>query len=74
MTQAADHEQLGGPEGGWWYNTRTNGVERGPQSLGIDRIGPFATEEEAKNALQTLRDRSAAWEDEEAEEAAERDR
>ncbi|WP_028245520.1 hypothetical protein [Pseudoclavibacter soli] len=54
----------------YWFNTRTHEVEDGPQSLATDRIGPFATEEEARNALEIVRRRSAEWA---AEEDAERD-
>lgn len=43
----------------FWFNTRTGEVEVGPQSLSVDRIGPFATRELAANALQSLRDRAA---------------
>ena len=31
----------------YWYNTRSGEVEEGPQSLSIDRLGPFATRAEA---------------------------
>ncbi len=34
-----------GTEPEYWYNERTGEVEDGPQSLAIDRIGPFATRE-----------------------------
>ncbi|MEB4616140.1 methionine aminopeptidase [Leucobacter sp. M11] len=63
---------MGGPEGGWWYNTRSGEVERGPQSLGLYRVGPFATEAEAANAPQTLRARSEAWAAEDEAEAEDR--
>jgi tyrosyl-tRNA synthetase len=35
----------------YWFNTKTNEVEIGKQSLSLDRLGPFSTFEEAKNAL-----------------------
>lgn len=41
----------------FWFNLRTRKVEVGPQSLSQDRIGPFKTETEARNALQTIADR-----------------
>lgn len=56
---------VGGPEDGWWFNQKTGEVERGQQSLASSRIGPFATEAEAQDALETLRQRSRAWADEE---------
>ena len=34
----------------YWYNTRSGEVEEGPQSLSIDRLGPFATRAEAERA------------------------
>ena len=50
----------------WWYNDRTGEVEEGPQSLGIERIGPFDTREEAERAPQIVADRSKAWAAEDA--------
>jgi len=53
----------------YWYNVKTGEVEDGPQSFAKDRIGPFATREEAANALATYEERNRAWdEEEEAEE------
>ena len=55
----------------YWYNTRTGRIERGPQSILSDRIGPFATEAEAARAPQVVEERAAAWAREEAEAEAE---
>ena len=52
----------------YWYNSRTGQVEFGPQSNAIERVGPFATEAEARRAPEILRERAEAWA---AEEAAE---
>ena len=52
----------------FWFNTKTMSVEVGKQALALYRIGPFASFEEAKNALQTLKSRSDAWREEESEE------
>ena len=60
MTADADHQ--------FWYNMRTGKVEQGPQSLSLDRVGPFATEVEAAHALEKLRENSAKWAEEDAEE------
>jgi hypothetical protein len=49
----------------YWYNVKTGEVEDGPQSMSIDRIGPFATREEAANALATYEERNRAWDEEE---------
>ncbi|GAA3585430.1 hypothetical protein GCM10022198_05920 [Klugiella xanthotipulae] len=53
MSENPDHQ--------FWYNVRTGQVEQGPQSLAMDRIGPFSTEEEAARALDILRARSEKW-------------
>jgi hypothetical protein len=45
----------------WWYNHKTGRVEEGPQSLGVDRDGPYATREDAENAVQIARDRAMLW-------------
>ena len=54
----------------WWYNDRTGEVEEGPQSLGIDRIGPFDTREEALRAPEIVAERSRAWAAEDAADEA----
>jgi len=50
-----------GTETEYWYNDRTGEVEVGPQSLAIDRIGPFKTREEAERALEIVAERAAEW-------------
>jgi len=50
----------------YWYNTRTNRVEYGAQSLGVDRLGPFETEEEARRAPEIVAERAREWAEEEA--------
>jgi len=52
----------------YWYNLKTGEVEHGPQSLGIDRAGPFDTAEEAANAPEIIRERSREWAEEDARE------
>lgn len=52
----------------FWFNTKTMSVEVGKQALALYRIGPFGSLEEAKNALQTLKSRSDAWNEEDNEE------
>lgn len=51
----------------WWYNTSTGEVEEGPQSIALERIGPFASSEEAARAPQIVADRAAQWAQEDAE-------
>ena len=49
------------PEKQWWYNHKTGEVEEGPQSLGSDRDGPYATREDAARAPEIARERSRQW-------------
>jgi hypothetical protein len=49
----------------YWFNTLTGEVEVGKQSAAIYRIGPFSTREGAARALQTLAERTKAWQSEE---------
>ena len=52
----------------WWFNTRTNAVEFGKLSAAPYRIGPFATENEAKNALSVIAERAKRWKESEQQE------
>ena len=56
------------PADTFWFNTRTGQVEYGPQSLSVDRIGPFATREEAARAEEIVAERARKWREEEAAE------
>jgi hypothetical protein len=60
MTEDSEHR--------FWYNMHTGEVEQGFQSPSINRVGPFATRDEAAHALDTLRANSAKWAAEDAEE------
>lgn len=51
----------------YWFNDKTGEVEFGPQSMGIDRVGPFKTAEEAAHAKETLAERARQWAAEEEE-------
>jgi hypothetical protein len=51
----------------FWYNMRTGAVEQGMQSPSKDRVGPFASHDEAAHALEKLRANSAKWAAEEAD-------
>lgn len=46
------------PNETFWFNTQTGQVEEGPQSLAIDRIGPFKTRQEAARALEIVEERA----------------
>ncbi|WP_053353106.1 MULTISPECIES: hypothetical protein [Leucobacter] len=54
------------PSETYWYNSRTGDIEEGPQSLSVDRIGPFATREEAARANEIVAERARAWREEES--------
>ncbi|KAM9862380.1 methionine aminopeptidase [Leucobacter sp. BZR 635] len=56
------------PEETYWFNTKTNEVEEGPQSLAVYRVGPFKTREEAARATQILAERAREWNEEDEEE------
>lgn len=45
----------------WWFNLRTQTVEQGPGDPNSERMGPYATELEAKTALDRARERTEAW-------------
>ncbi|MBP1325178.1 hypothetical protein JOF28_000410 [Leucobacter exalbidus] len=55
------------PQETYWFNTRTNQVERGPQSFGVDRIGPYKTPEEAAHGQEVINERARLWREEDAE-------
>lgn len=52
----------------WWYNRRTGQVEHGPQSIGGERDGPFASQEDAKRAPEIIAERARKWAEDEAAE------
>ncbi|MBL3686992.1 methionine aminopeptidase [Leucobacter zeae] len=56
------------PEHTYWFNTRTGEVEEGPQSLSVDRIGPFASRDEAARANEIVAERAKRWAEEDAAE------
>jgi hypothetical protein len=45
----------------WWYNHKTGEVEEGPQSLGSERDGPYASKEDAARAPQIAAERAKKW-------------
>jgi len=48
-------------EGQYWYNVSTGGIEKGPQSDWSRLLGPYATAEEARNAMAKVQARNDAW-------------
>jgi hypothetical protein len=59
----SEHEEK--PE--YWFNLKSLKVEVGRLSPSPNRVGPFATSQEAAEALQTIRFRSEAWRKAEAQ-------
>jgi hypothetical protein len=45
----------------WWYCLKHGTVEHGPGCPGKDRLGPFASQEEAARALEIVHDRNKEW-------------
>ena len=68
MTPANQQLSSDGTPLEWWFNTRTNSVEFGKLSAAPYRIGPFATENEAKNALAVIAERAKRWKESEQQE------
>lgn len=50
-----------GQDKAFWYNPSTGEVEEGRRSAWTDRMGPYATREEAAKALETAARRSESW-------------
>lgn len=65
---AKDDWGIEDPENTYWFNTRTGQVEEGPQSLAVDRLGPFHSREEASRANEIVAERARKWAEEDAAE------
>ncbi|MFI2608844.1 hypothetical protein [Kitasatospora sp. NPDC018619] len=57
-----DRKPTGKP-GEWFYCIRHNKVEEGPECPAKDRLGPYATPEEAARALRIADERNREWRD-----------
>ncbi|MFR9755767.1 hypothetical protein [Streptomyces sp. TR06-5] len=55
-------KKTAGRPGEWFYCLEHRKVEEGPQCPGRDRMGPYASPEEAAEAMETARERNAEWE------------
>lgn len=51
----------------FWFNLKTGLVEHGKLSAASYRVGPFNTEDEAKDALNVIAKRNQAWNEDEDE-------
>ena len=47
----------------YWWSMKNNRVEEGPGDPGDDRLGPYETEEDARNWKQRAEARTKAWDD-----------
>jgi hypothetical protein len=45
----------------FWFNLKTLKVERGLKSAATYRVGPFKSENDARNALIEIRKKSDSW-------------
>lgn len=54
-------------EGKYWYNVSTGSIEKGAQSDWTKLLGPYDTEEEARNAMSKVQARNEAWDAEDEE-------
>lgn len=59
---------MSGEDTEYWFNTKTNQVEVGKQSIAVYRIGPFKTKDEAQKALQMLAEKASKWRQEDESE------
>lgn len=47
----------------WWYCLRHQASERGAGCAATDRLGPYASQEQADQALETAAQRSQSWDE-----------
>ena len=45
----------------WWWSLRRGKAEYGPGEPNAERLGPYATQEEAEGALERARRRNEEW-------------
>jgi hypothetical protein len=54
-------------DGQWYYCLKHGRAEHGPGCPGRHRMGPYATENDAANALEHARERTEQWDAEDEE-------
>ncbi|MGA8211759.1 MAG: hypothetical protein WB441_04645 [Nocardioidaceae bacterium] len=52
---------MGDDEGQFWFCLKHHRVEGDEGCRSADRLGPYATEQEAANALEKVAERNEAW-------------
>jgi hypothetical protein len=55
------HDDAMSDDNQWWYCLKHNTVEPGAGCGNTDRLGPYASSEEAAQALQKAAERTEAW-------------
>ncbi|MET8542753.1 hypothetical protein ABZW03_19170 [Kitasatospora sp. NPDC004799] len=55
------HRKPTGKPGEWFYCIKHDKVEEGPECPAKDRLGPYATPEEAAQALRIADERNREW-------------
>ncbi|KJK56537.1 hypothetical protein UK12_22000 [Saccharothrix sp. ST-888] len=60
MALGFGHKPTGKP-GEWFYCIKHAKVEEGPDCPAKDRLGPYASREEAAHALETAAERNREW-------------
>ncbi|GGX52816.1 hypothetical protein [Streptomyces minutiscleroticus] len=55
-------KRAAGKPGEWYYCLEHKKVEEGPECPAKERLGPYATREEAQRAVETAAERTAQWE------------
>ncbi|WP_152361402.1 SPOR domain-containing protein [Microlunatus speluncae] len=53
----------------WWYDLKTKSAVQAPRvgSKAADRLGPYATREEAEHAMERVAERNEKWDQEDEE-------
>ena len=54
-------------KGEYYFNTKTQMVEKGRQSSWEHLMGPYDSQEDAANAMEIARKRSKSWDDDDRE-------
>lgn len=56
-------KKTAGKPGEWFYCLEHRRVEEGPQCKAANRLGPYATPEEAARAIETAEARNEEWDE-----------
>jgi len=65
-----DEEAVVSADDKWWFNLRTQKVEQGLGDPNSERLGPYASEDEAAGVLERMRARNEAWDSEKSDESS----